>query len=407
MWLTILTAVNLTIAVATLTLGITKALAARHEPGRTLKLTASVLLHAGVIFLLATPPVYRAAGRAVHSANLPALLIDIATLLCVGHAQYMTLLWHPERHTPAARRKALRRWLPFYTAVTAAMTSLYAVADLPGAARPLRFAPAYADVPAVLALKITYFSALTITVLATMNQCRHVTMPDRPELAQDVRRCMQWFALAVGLDLATAAFTLTAMISVLTGGGHRLDFLADASWAATILSGIAANQSLGRLVLATTRSDRRDRRLLKPLWRLVVEGQPDLVIPTAWWENSRIKLDRMMIETLDGARTLKPWMSSAPALAVSDLLGKAGTTPGPTVPDTDHTAVQAAAVLRDAALRRATGSTPVSQGSPPPSLPGINVPASEQQAYLVRVARYLHHPVVDQALQRPAPATAP
>ncbi|MEU3901732.1 DUF6545 domain-containing protein [Streptomyces sp. NPDC045251] len=395
--------VNLTIAVITLILGITKALAARHEPGATLKLTASVLLHAGVIFLLATPPIYRATGQATNSANLPALGIDVATLICVGHAHYMTLLWHPQRHTPAARRQALKAWLPFYITAVAAMVILYALADLPGAARPLHFAPFYADAPAVFALKVVYFAALIVAVIATMIQCRQVALPDRPELAQDVRRCMQWFALAVGLDLATAAFTLTAMISVVTSGGHRLDFLADASWVATILSGIAANQSLGRLVLATTRSDRQDCRTLKPLWKLVVEGQPDLVIPTAWWEDSRIKLDRMMIETLDGSRTLKPWMNSEPSKAVEDLLAEqeAGDRPHrPAIPPADLAVVQAAATLRYAAQRRARTQEPAPQASRLTELPGINVPEDEQQAYLVKIAQYLAHPLVREALQR-------
>lgn len=403
MWLTTLTVVNLTIAVITLILGTTKALAARHEPGATLKLTASVLLHAGVIFLLATPPIYRAAGQAVNSANLPALGIDVATLICVGHAHYMTLLWHPQRHTPAARRQALKAWLPFYTTVTAAMVILYALADLPGAARPLYFAPAYADVPAVFALKVIYFTALIIAVIATMIQCRQVALPDHPELAQDVRRCMQWFALAVGLDLATAAFTLTAMISVVTTGDHRLDVLADASWVATILSGIAANQSLGRLVLATTRSDRQDCRTLKPLWKLVVEGQPDLVIPTAWWEDSRIKLDRMMIETLDGSRTLKPWMNSEPSQAVEELLAEqeAGGRPHrPAIPPADLAMAQAAATLRYAALCRAHTQRTAPQSSRLSALPGINVPEDEQQGYLVKVAQYLAHPLVSEAVER-------
>jgi hypothetical protein len=422
MWQTTLTVINLSIAVLTLALGVIKAMAARREPGLNLALTASVLLLAGVIFLLATPPIYRAVGSAVHSPNLPALCIDIATLLCVGHAHYMTLLWHPERHTATKRRHALKVWLPFYAAAVTVMVILYACADLSETARPLHFAPAYAHVPAVFALKSVYFAALITTVIATMVQCRQVALPGRPDLAEDLQTCMRWFAIAVGLDLATVGFTLSAMISAVARGDQRLDTLADASWVATIASGIAANWGLGRLALAATRDDRRDIRILKPLWRLVVTDAPQLVIPTGPL-NSRVRLDRMMLEILDGARTLKPWMSSGPARAVEQLVGEeqtraSGRSPAADTP-IDLVAAQTSATLLYAAARRAdTEQSPPAPAYRLMALPGLNVPASDQRAYLVRVAQYLNarprprrslflrrqqpdatHPIVAKALQ--------
>ncbi|MFF7987109.1 DUF6545 domain-containing protein [Streptomyces sp. NPDC007901] len=424
---TVLTVINLSIAIATIILGITKASAARREPGPTLKLTASVLLHSGVIFLLATPPLYRRIGTALRSPNLPALGIDIATLLCVAHAHYMTLLWHPERHTPEARHEAVRRWRPFYLGTIITMIVLYAIADLPGAAPPLHLAPYYAHVKAVLALKLVYFTALVVAVAATMILCRQVALPDRPELAHDVRRCIQWFTLAVGLDLATALFTLGSMGSAIILDNHRLDVLADASWAATILSGIAANNSLGRMVLATTRSDRQDCRTLRPLWKLVVTDAPQLVIPVVWWGDSRIRLDRMMMETLDGIRTLSPWMSTAPGNALTVLAHPAAnrrTDPGEQPPAPPHTrsseppapaqgaldsaagssgpgpAETAAAILIVAARHRAMNRPPVLEGDRLSEPPGREVPADEQQDYLVKVARYLSHPLVVAAASR-------
>ncbi|MGW5657240.1 DUF6545 domain-containing protein [Streptomyces humi] len=419
---TTLTVVNLSIAIATLILGITKASAARREPGPTLKLTASVLLHAGIIFLLATPPLYRRIGSALNSPNLPGLGIDIATLLCVAHAHYMTLLWHPERHTPEARREAVRRWRPFYLGTITVMIVLYTIADLPGAAPPLHLAPYYAHVKTVLALKLIYFTALVIAVIATMTLCRQVALPDRPELAHDVKRCIQWFTIAVGLDLATALFTLGSMASAVILDNHRLDVLADGSWAATILSGIAANNSLGRMVLATTRSDRQDCRTLRPLWKLVVAGAPQLVIPVVWWGDSRVRLDRMMMETLDGIRTLSPWMSTAPGEALEALastridLGEQapaqtrikGSEPPPLAQDASlqHTRPQpgsaeaAAATLIVAARHRAVNLPPAPEDERLDEPPGREVPAHEQQDYLVKIARYLSHPLVLEVVSR-------
>ncbi|MEV5428243.1 DUF6545 domain-containing protein [Streptomyces sp. NPDC052701] len=394
-WQTTLTVIDLGIAVLTLTLGVTKAAAARRERTLVLSLTASVLLHAGVVFLLATPPLYRAVGSALHAPNLPALAIDVATLLCVGHAHYMALLWHPERHTAQARRRAVRAWLPFYTAAVTAMVLLYASAGLPQAARPLRFAPVYAQNPAVFALKAVYFSALVVAVVATMSLCRQVTLPDRPGLARDVRRCMRWFAVAVGLDLATAVLTLGSMVGVIVRDDHRYDFLADASWVATILSGIAANQSLGRLVLTATKDDRRDCHALGPLHHLVVAGARHLVIPTGRW-NAQIRLTRMMMEIRDGARTLTPWMSDRPAAAVDDLLRSAGP---PTGGPVDPLAAQDAATLLHAAACRAAGRPPAPAEHRLHTLPGIDVPAAQERAHLVRVAQHLAHPLVSTALR--------
>lgn len=96
----LLTLTNLVIAGVTLGLGTVKAFAARHEREWTLTLTASVLLCAGLIFLLATPVVYRTVGTAVQSPNISSLLVPVLTLVCVGHAHALSQLWQPHRNTP-------------------------------------------------------------------------------------------------------------------------------------------------------------------------------------------------------------------------------------------------------------------------------------------------------------------
>jgi hypothetical protein len=422
MWQVTLTGINLTIAAAMLVLGITKGIAARREPGINLILTASVLLHACLIFLLATPFIGRAVGSFVGSPNLPAVAIDIATLLCIGHAQVMTQLWHPVRHTREEMRRSFFAWLPMYTGAITLMAVLYALADAPEPARPLRFAVVYASVPEVFALKIVYFAALIIGVAATIVQCREVALPGRPDLADDLRRCVRWFIVAVGLDLGCVVFTLAAMISAVDGD-HSLDAFTEASWVATIASGIAASWGLGRLSLASSRDERRDIRALQPLWELTVHGTRRRMRVLPGWDRSML-LDRLMMEIGDGIGHLRPWISSAPALAVTHLAEQARPTSerhskeqspvetpgsiGPFGDQADFVAAQSAATLLYAARLRADGRPPV----PPQDrtkLPGIEVPQSEERAHLVRVAHSLTHPTVTEAqtlvATMPVPAT--
>ncbi|MGW1895583.1 DUF6545 domain-containing protein [Streptomyces sp. NPDC002004] len=456
MWHILLSAVNLFLAAISLTLGIVKASAARREPGPALTLTASVLMLCALIFILATPAVYRAVGSVLHAPNLPGLLISCATLLCVGHAHLMTQLWQPGRDTPRALRRWSRTWGLLYVAPQIAMVTLYALADLPGRAMPLRFAACYARVPDVLALELIYFTALTTGVLATVVQCRALAIPGRPDLAQALGRCITWFCVALSLDLLNIALTLSAMAGALLGD-HRLDFLAEGAWIATIASCLAANWGLGALVLASRRDERRDYEALEELWRIVVRPTPQLVLaPGTLWSgwDTRIALSRRLIEIRDGARHLIPWMSGVPADAVRQLADDArhapddGTgqclipplppqrwqnsgrarrrrpalpastravlrraaapkTPPAGPPHLPHTmiddpadlvAAQAAATILHAAACRNDDAPPLPDDERIPALPGIDVPSEHERAHLVRVAAHLKHPIVQRAL---------
>jgi hypothetical protein len=67
----VLTVMNLGIAAVCVSVGTAKAAAARNDPDRTLKITASVLLHAGVVYLLSAPALYRAVGSATACRACP------------------------------------------------------------------------------------------------------------------------------------------------------------------------------------------------------------------------------------------------------------------------------------------------------------------------------------------------
>ncbi|WP_406164514.1 DUF6545 domain-containing protein [Streptomyces sp. NBC_00996] len=402
----LLTAVNLIIAVASLGLGTVKLLAARQHREWTLWLTASVLIFAGLIFLLATPLVYRFVGEMLHSANICALLVPAATLTCVAHAHALSQLWQPERREPAVLRRTAARWAPVYGGAIAAMTVLYVHADL-GPATPLRFAAAYAHVPEVTALHAVYWTTLIVTVVVTVRECRSVSIPGRPELVENVRNVLGWFALALGLDLVNVALTAGAMLGSATGP-RRLDGLAESAWLATIASCIAAQIALASLALRSRREEHRDMRALQPLHDLVIDETTDhrmiLAPRLPLWTGftTGADLNDLMAEINDGTGRLSPWWNPMPALAVDRLAQEQQDEPADGSNTWgghwDLTAAHAAATLLHAARARSRGLPHLPPELRLARLPGTDIEPTDERQHLVRVARHLAHPLVSAAV---------
>ncbi|MFD9858421.1 MAB_1171c family putative transporter [Streptomyces alboflavus] len=392
MWQATLTAVSPAAAAVTLFLGTGKALAARREPAALRKVSASSLVLASVILLLATPAVYRAVDTAFGAPHLSALLVNTAGLLYVGHIQLMAVLWHPERRTGGTPRRTVLAWAPFYAATVVAMAVLYARAEPSGEARPLLFAPDYVRSPDAVAFHLVYFAMLTAVVTSTVRRCRRLLTSPGPPLTPGLRRCAREFALAVALDMLHVLCVLTAMAGA--AGGLRLDGFAEAAWLATAARGLVANYSLVRLSVTARRRERRDYQALRPLWQTVVRADPQLVLaPGLLWSgwDTRIALSRRLVEIRDGARSLSPWMSSAPARAVDQLVRRGFV-------GFDVVAAQAAATLLYAAEARGRGLPPADTDMLLAALPGEDVPAAAERDHLVLVARHLSHPVVLEAL---------
>lgn len=413
----IITVINLVIALSSIGLGIVKALAVRHQREWTLALTASVLIHAGLVFLLATPVIYRAVGTALRSPNICALLVPCITLICVAHAHAMSQLWQPERRDARALRRTALRWLPVYGGALAAMAVLYALADL-GPAAPLRFSAAYAHVPEVVALHAVYWTALISTIVATVRECRSLSIPGRPDLVEDLQQSLRFFALALSLDLVNVALNAAALIGSAMGP-RPLYGLAETAWLATIASCVAANIALGALVLRSRRAERRDLRTLWALHDLVVgdlaggrgavsePNGPQVVLAPgqSWWSrfDTRLDLTSMMAEIHDAAGRLSPWWSPLPSLAVERLAKDApeagsadrGNGPGP---DWDLTAAQAAATLLHAARARDSARPPLAPQLRVVRLPGADTEPHAERQHLVNVARHLPHPLVTEAV---------
>ncbi|TLS45758.1 hypothetical protein FE633_13430 [Streptomyces montanus] len=385
----VLTAVNLAIFAVCATVGIAKAAAARSDRDTTLRVTASVLLVASVVYLLSAPAVYRLVGTVTGSPSLPTLLVSVAILLCVGHAHALTLLWHPRRRTPDAWRRSVTVWAPMYILAIAAMVVLFWAADLTGPAhpaRPLSFATSYAHVPAALAFQLVFLTALVAGITVTVRQCRGrdgvIALPERPELADSLRL----FAAAVALDLAYVACTATAVISA-SQGHHALDFLAAVGSVASSSSALVASYGLSKPALAARAAERADHRILLALWIALQTGRGSKPPRPAWW--NRYALSDLLAEILDGTYRLRPWMSAAAAQAVKELAATR-----PDAHDLDLPSLQAAATIQHARQRRESGF-PTSDSAPPHA----STPPTLERARQVRIAAHLYHPLVTEALK--------
>ncbi|MBC2904367.1 DUF6545 domain-containing protein [Streptomyces cupreus] len=391
---TVLTTVNLMIFAVCLTVGLAKAAAARSDRDTTLRITASVLLCAAVVYLLSAPAAYRIVGTAADSPSLPSLLVNIAILVCVGHAHALTLLWHPRSRTPEALRRSVLLWAPMYAAAIIAMTVLFWAADLSGPARPLSFATSYAHVPAACAMELVYLTALVAGILATVRQCRGpdgvIALPGRPGLEGSLRL----FALAVALDLGYVACTGAAVL-VASQGNHTWDFLAAVGSSASSTSALVASYGLAKPALMARAAERADHAKLLTLWQTVTprSGQVPGGTPVTWW--NRYALADLLAEILDGTYALRPWMTPAVADTVKDL---AEAQPDAVYLDVkslqDAAVIRHACQLRDRALRLGL-PTPKA-----PSGPGEATPPTLERARQVRIAAHLFHPLVDEALAR-------
>ncbi|MFC8021047.1 hypothetical protein [[Kitasatospora] papulosa] len=406
----LITPVNLLIAIVTLGVGTVKAVAARHKRDWTLRLTASVLITAGMIFLLAAPTVYRAVGTLTHSPNLSALLVPSATLICVAHAHALSQLWREDRRDPASLRRTAARWGPFYGSAIVAMTVLYFHAPL-GEAAPLRFAAEYAPVPEVVAFHIVYWIALITTVVVTVRECWQLSIPGRPDFVEDLRRCIGYFAVALGFDLVNVLLTAIALVGSATGAHSGRSF-AESAWLATIASCVAANMALASLVLRSRRAERRDKRALQALHDLVVRedptvaSNPHVLFAPRWslWTgfDTSFELAIVMTQIHDGCGRLSPWWSPLPSVAVARLYAAEPPqgTPSKGRPDDvwDLTAAQAAATLLHAAQARGEAQAPYPPQVRLSRLPGSDIEIHEDRQHLVLVAQHLSHPRVLRAV---------
>ncbi|MFG2197082.1 MAB_1171c family putative transporter [Streptomyces sp. NPDC048639] len=400
----VLTAIDLAISSFLLSLAATKWVSVRRDSDPSLKYTVVVLATAAMAYLVVAPAVYRAIGSAIGSPSAPSLLFYTGHLSCIALAHLLSMLWHPNRTQEERARKRLL-WLPTYVGAITVMVVAFMITDPAGPAHPVRFPVAYADLAGVVVLQVVYLITLSVGIVATIRQFRGpdgliALLPEDSPLAQGMRA----FALSVVLSFLYAVCLMTAVLTA-SLGHHRSDVLMDIGTVLISISGFVVGYGMAKPALSSWLADLRDFWTLTPLWKAAVSGvEEEQVLDASGWMlgDLRFRLSRRLIEILDGIRHLRPLMRSAPSETVRAL---ALTRPELEI---DLQAAQAAATIRDAERRleepSSTGDT-LRFNEHSFDLPGGDEPLDEQRRHMVRVAEYLNHPIVVEALRAHDPSS--
>ncbi|MFD4948516.1 DUF6545 domain-containing protein [Streptomyces sp. NPDC058409] len=455
--------VYLSITAITFAIGCWKALALLRDSTPPLALTTAMFLCASVVYLLASPAGYTALGNAVGRPSFATLPVYLGIMSCFAFLHLITFLWSPElRQTPAALHRAVAGWSVAYTVAAALMIVFFTTADLKGPADPLRFNTEFADEPLVLLFLAVFLATLSSGTLNTWSRCRRMQLDD-PRLQHSLRA----FGIAM-LGIFGYVVCSAPAIALAAAGHHALDTVG--VFGSTFGAGgtVIMCYGLSGSALGAWLRERRDTRALQPLWDLVVADvdsdlafsasssrshplawntgfnlhrmvikildgmrsvrpwvSKDLVVadvdsdlafsasssrshPLAW--NTGFKLHRMVIEILDGMRSVRPWVSKEAAEAVYSLQAQQLPSLGPSDTTPDVEAAATAAALRDAVDQlqtawhkwRSEGRTgrPQAPEKAATSLPGDGTRAGDERKRLLRVAQALNDPLVARAVQK-------
>ncbi|MFF8954913.1 MAB_1171c family putative transporter [Streptomyces sp. NPDC014894] len=393
-------AVYLTVSCAAYTMFLLRLLRLRVAPSGPLLITTAALFWGATAFLFAAPTVYRAVGETTGVPQLATLLVYGSVIVYGGLAQAMALMWTPtERSDTTGARPRIRRQIALYTALAALLAVLFLSAAPTGPETPLTFDVDQAGDPVLLVFLLLYqagWFAACLYIAAIGRRHLRLVGRDEPRLRRGL------LAVTAG-TLVCGAYGIAKVIAIAgaASGAYRVDVLsnvvgpmASALGAALIVTGFSYP------VLCKWLADRRDYRLLAPLWEAVVRDHaPRHVLSSAAPLLGRFSLGstgflltRRIIEITDAQRSLHPYRTGGPAEAIRGRAGEHGLS-GP-----ELRAAEEAAGLLGAVRRAAAGAD--RDVRPAPAGPGrlaTDADARVEREQLVRVARLLGHPAVREA----------
>lgn len=397
----ITTAVYLLMAAVFLVIAGWKGLAFLREPSLTLALMTVAFFLGGLVYAMASPAGYRYIGDVFNQPWAATLPIYVGILLCYADTHILTLLWTPASTAPRKRiRQLVAAWSAAYAAAIAAMTLTFVHARLDGPADPMKFNTQQANDPAALAFLAILLTVLSCGTLNTFLRARR-TVPEDPRIAY----AMRWFG---GSMLVTFGYVICSAPAITAAalGYHQLEGVGVAGAGFGILGCLGTCYGMTGAAVTAWLKERRDIRLLQPLWDLVVRDvdqrfafSPASAEPPRW-VNVRFGLHRRIIEILDGIRELRSWADAEVGQTVSDVRDER-------LAARDLEAIRTAAILWDAVAHYQASRTPESSAHdiamPRPAataqdLPGADIEAQDERDRLVLVARYLNHPLVAKAV---------
>ncbi|MFF9436464.1 DUF6545 domain-containing protein [Streptomyces sp. NPDC014735] len=398
--------------------GCWKGLAFTREPTVTLALMTVNFFIGGAVYVFASPVGYQWLGAVFGQPWIATLPIYIGILVCYGKMHLLTLLWtptHPE--IPGRTMRTVTAWALAYCASLVVMIWTFFAADLEGPADPLRFNTELADQPLILVFLAVFLVMLTSGTLNTWLRSRKAEVRN-----EKIAHALRWFGRSMVVTFGYVLCSGPAILAA-SAGYHQLDSVGVMGASFGMLGCVGTCYGLSGAAISAWLRERRDIAVLQPLWdQVVVEVDDQLSFSSHQarpnrFINIRWTLHRRIIEILDGIRALRKWISDEPAQmlmavhrqsltdeASRERLGLARTGLSPQ---------ELEAAVTAAVLRYAVGQLKASQGqqggAASPSLPesgrptfevpGTSTAASQERQRLVRVARALNHPLVEESLR--------
>lgn len=430
------TAVYFFIASLHLSIACWKGFALLRTPNPSFALQTATHAVGGIVYVVASPLGYRTIGSAVGHPWFPTLPIYLGILSCFATNHILTVLWTPSRpDQPWRTRRSITAWSLAYGFSLTVMIIAFLGADLEGPAVPLKFNTEQVDDGHVVFFLAVFLAMLTCGTVSTWRRSRRAQIDD-----EAISHSVRWFGVSMLVTFGYVVCSAPAIAAAATGH-HQLDAVGVMGSGFGVVGSVMTCYGVSGAAVSKWLAERRDIAVLQPLWDLVVAGvdegmslgstrsrqsgdaggppagpmpsRPNRVLNVRW------TLTRMIIEVLDGIRELErgAWVRDAPTKAVEMLhdealkadalrskfgLGKKGLSP------LELEAAATAAVLRDAVGRLQAarergdehdGTAPSAPAATEPVVPGKETPAAKERPRLVRVARALHQPLVDSALQ--------
>ncbi|WP_329020684.1 DUF6545 domain-containing protein [Streptomyces sp. NBC_01601] len=394
-----------------------KGLALLREPTLTLALMTINFFIGGAVYVLASPAGYQWVGTASGQPWGATLPIYVGILVCYGKMHLLTILWTPPRpDEPKSALRMVTAWALAYCTSIVIMIVTFLDTHLDGPADPLRFNTEQADNPRILAFLAVFLVMLTSGTLNTWRRSRRAKVSD-----VWIAHALRWFGRSMVVTFGYVVCSVPAILAAAMGH-HQLDNVGVMGASFGMLGCIGTCYGLSGAAASAWLRERRDIRLLQPLWCLViVEVNAGLAFNSTRprpnpFINIRWILHRRILEILDGIRELRQCITDEPALVLQELhrqsLGTAAARARFALPTgglspQELEAAVTAAVLRHAvpklkeqrAQQNSTAGSSAGHGRPAFTVPGRNTAAAQERTRLVCVARALNHPLVEATLQ--------
>lgn len=354
-------------------------------------------------FGIAAPGVYRAIDRATGVANLATLGVYVFISGFSACAMVLALLWTPPEERSSGRtvweaaprvRDRLRRRLLVFAVALPAMVVLFLAAGRLTPETPLVFDTTFATRPAVAAFLAIYQGLFGYALVDIGRVCwKHASRLPCGWLRRGVRM------IAVGCHI-TLGYVLCKLVAIgaTLAGVHGLDWLSTSAGPAFAAAG-ALHITPGFAVPAVAAwiQRRRAYRTLRPLWQAVYRADDRLALespPPVWTEVLAVRdlewrTVRRVLEIRDGQAALRPWVDPESVRQAARAAEAAG------LPPRDRDALVVAAALTSA-LRALDAGEPGRDRDQQVPLPGLTAEPAEERDHLLRVARAMRRPLLDQ-----------